>query len=215
MRLILLGPPGSGKGTQAKLLSEKLGLEHIGTGDILREAVQRQTPAGLRAQPYVANGQLVPDDLVNEIVAERFCRDDRPERFVTDGYPRTLPQAAAFDLVLRQQFLDLSAVVSLVVDDEEIVHRLGGRRVCPQCKATYHVAHQPPRVADVCDDCRTPLVQREDDKEATIRKRLAVYHQNTEGLIEHYRKAGLLREVKGHGDIAAIHQQILQTLQAR
>src|SRR5439155_23381932 len=117
MRLILLGPPGSGKGTQAKLLSERLGLAHIGTGDILREAVRLGTPFGQKAEPYVVSGKLVPDDLVNELVADRFRREDRPERFVMDGYPRTLAQAASFDQVLRQQFLDLCAVVLLTVDD--------------------------------------------------------------------------------------------------
>src|SRR5262249_48122143 len=143
MRLILLGPPGSGKGTQAELLSERLRLEHIGTGDILREAIRRETPLGLRARPFVESGRLVPDDLVNELVAERFRREDRPERFVMDGYPRTLAQAASFDQVLRQQFLDLTAVVLLVVDDEEIIRRVSGRWSCPkpQCKRTYHLVN--------------------------------------------------------------------------
>jgi adenylate kinase len=124
MRLILVGAPGSGKGTQAQLLSERLGLAHIGTGDILRDAVSRATPAGKQAEPYVKCGQLVPDDLVNELVADRFRRDDRPDRFILDGYPRTVAQAAALDSVLRQQFLDLDAVLHLVVDDEEIIRRL-------------------------------------------------------------------------------------------
>jgi adenylate kinase len=181
MRLILVGPPGSGKGTQAKLLSERQGLVHIGTGDILREAVRLKTPRGLLAEPYVVSGKLVPDDLVNELVADRFRRDDRPERFVMDGYPRTLAQAASFDQVLRQQFLDLSAVVLLAVDDEEIVQRLSGR-------------------------------QREDDKEETIRRRLALYHQNTADLIIHYRAQGLVREVDGEGEIEIIYQRIVQAI---
>jgi adenylate kinase len=210
MRLILVGPPGSGKGTQAKLLCERLGLAHIGTGDILREAVRLRTPAGLRAEPYVASGQLVPDDLVNELVADRFRRDDRPERFVLDGYPRTRAQAASFDQVLRQQFLDLSAVVLLRVDDEEIVRRLSGRWSCPVCKATYHATLKPPRVPGKCDVCGNALIQRVDDREDTIRERLRVYHQNTEGMIDHYRAQGLVREVDGVGDIETIYRNIVQ-----
>src|SRR6516165_7346923 len=139
MRLILIGPPGSGKGTQAKLLGDRLHLSHIATGDILREAIRLGTSAGRKAEPFVNNGKLVPDDLVNELVADRFRRDDRPEQFVMDGYPRTLAQAASFDQVLRQQFLDLNAVILLQVDDEEIVRRISGRWSCPNpsCLATY------------------------------------------------------------------------------
>jgi adenylate kinase len=213
MRLILVGPPGSGKGTQAKLLSERLKLVHIATGDILREAMGLQTPAGLQAKPFVISGKLVPDDLVNELVADRFRRDDRPEAFVLDGYPRTLAQAASFDQVLRQQFLDLQRVVLLRVDDDEIVRRLSGRWTCPNCKATYHPVSKPPRVAGVCDVCGHTLVQRDDDKEPTIRRRLMVYHQNTTELIPHYQAQGLLREVAGQGDIEAIYGNIVQVLQ--
>jgi adenylate kinase len=214
MRLILLGPPGSGKGTQARLLGQRLGLAHIGTGDILREAVRLNTPAGRLARPYIASGQLVPDDLVNEMIADRFRRDDRPEHFVMDGYPRTLAQAASFDQVLRQQFLGLDAVIELLVDIEEIVGRLSGRWSCPypNCKATYHMLHKPPRVPGFCDEDGTALVQREDDLEATVRKRLIVYHQNTEALVEYYRAQGLLRQVGGTGDIEKIYANIIQVL---
>src|SRR5713226_3477344 len=196
MRLILLGPPGSGKGTQAKLLSERLGLVHIGTGDILREAVRLGTPAGRLAEPFVKSGKLVPDDLVNELVADRFRREDRPEHFVMDGYPRTLAQAASFDQVLRQQFLDLDAVVVLLVSDEEILRRLGGRWICPKtdCKASYHVRTKPPRVPGICALCGTTLLQRDDDKPETIRRRLQVYRQNTKELIPHYERQGLDRK---------------------
>jgi adenylate kinase len=210
--MILVGPPGSGKGTQAKLLSERLKLVHIATGDILREAIDLQTPAGLRAKPFVVSGKLVPDDLVNELVADRFRRDDRPEAFVMDGYPRTLAQAASFDQALRQQFLDLQRVVLLRVDDEEIVRRLSGRWTCPKCKATYHIVSKPPRKPGICDICGTPLIQRDDDKEATIRQRLQVYHQNTAELIPHYCAQGLLREVAGQGDIEGIYANIVQAL---
>jgi adenylate kinase len=212
LRLILVGPPGSGKGTQAKLLSQRLGLAHISTGDILREAKALGTPAGRRAAPYMTSGQLVPDDLVNEVVAERFRRADRPERFLLDGYPRTLAQAASFDQVLRQQFLDLTAVLVFQVHDQEIVRRSNGRRSCPNCKAIYHTFLKPPRVAGVCDVCGAALVQRDDDREETIRERLRIYHQNTEQLIPHYRAQGLVREVNGEGEVEEIYSHIMQVL---
>jgi len=212
MRLILVGPPGSGKGTQAKLLSSRLGLTHVSTGDILREAGRQNTPLGQIALPYMRSGQLVPDDLVNEIIAEYFRREDRPERFVMDGYPRTLAQAASFDQVLRQQFLDLTAVLLFTVDDQEIVARMTGRWSCPQCKATYHVMYNPPRVSGICDVCGSKLIQRVDDQEETVRERLSVYHASTADLIPYYRSRGLAREVPGVGDIEQIHKAIVDIL---
>jgi adenylate kinase len=214
MRLILIGPPGSGKGTQAKLLGDRLHLAHIATGDILREAIRVRTSAGRNAEPFVKNGQLVPDDLVNELVADRFRREDRPERFVMDGYPRTLAQAASFDQVLRQQFLNLTAVIVLLVKDEEILRRLGGRWICPNadCQATYHITANPPRLAGICDRCGSKLIQRDDDKEETIRHRLEVYRTNTMELIPHYQRQGLVREVTGEGEIDRIYNDIVAAL---
>jgi adenylate kinase len=216
MRLILLGPPGCGKGTQAKLLCQRAGLEHIGTGDILREAIRQQTPGGLRAKPFVDSGKLVPDDLVNDLIAEHFRKDSRPERFVMDGYPRTLAQAAAFDQVLRQQFLDLTDVLLLKVPDDEIVRRLKGRWSCPKsgCKATYHTESNPPRVPGICDNDGTKLVQREDDRVETVRARLVVYHQNTEELVPHYQKQGLLHEINAHGEIEEVYGRVMKVLQS-
>jgi adenylate kinase len=207
MRLILIGPPGSGKGTQAKLLSDKFGLSHFSTGDILREAMRLATAAGKQAAPYLTTGRLVPDDLVNEMVAELF-RTQRPEKFVMDGYPRTLAQAASFDQVLRQQFLDLTAAVVLLVPDQEIIRRLSGRRFCPKCQATFHIAFRPPRVPEYCDECGNKLAQRDDDREETIRKRLQIYHQNTTALLGHYQAQGLLREVDGTGTPDQVFTQI-------
>jgi adenylate kinase len=217
MRLILLGPPGSGKGTQAELLCQRNGLEHIATGDLLREAIRLGTPLGLQAKAAVEAGQLVPDALVNDLIAERFSRDDRPERFVMDGYPRTLAQAAAFDQTLRQQYLDLSAVLLLVVPDAEILARLGGRWSCPKpgCMATYHTVHKPTKVPGVCDNCGTPLVQRADDRPETVRARLVVYHRQTAELIPHYQKQDLLIEVPGTGEIEAVHANLMRALQSR
>jgi adenylate kinase len=214
MRLILLGPPGSGKGTQAVLLCRDLRLEHIGTGDLLRTAMDRRTPLGESARPFVTAGKLVPDELVNGLIAERFARADRPARFVMDGYPRTVAQAVTFDKVLRQAALNLDAVVLLTVPDTEIVRRLSGRWSCPTlgCKATYHTESNPPRVAGICDRCGTALVQRADDKEETVRARLVVYHNNTAELIPHYRSQGLLREVRGTGEIEQVYSDIIQVL---
>jgi adenylate kinase len=214
MRLILLGPPGSGKGTQAQLLCERLKLEHVGTGDIIREAIRRDTPVGRRAKPFVVSGKLVPDDLVNDLVSDRFRRDDRPTRFIMDGYPRTLAQARAFDAVLEEQSLDLTAVVLLEVDDAEIVRRLSGRWSCPKsgCKATYHTVSNPPKSNGVCDRCGTKLVQRDDDKEETVKERLRVYHADTVELIPYYRSRGLIRAVPGHGNIEEICTNILRVL---
>lgn len=208
MRLILLGPPGSGKGTQAKLLSNNFGLTHIGTGDILREAVRQNTPLGKLAETYIKNGQLVPDNLVNEVITERFRRDDRPERFVLDGYPRTLAQANSFDAVLREQFLNLSDVLLFEVDDEEIVRRMTGRLSCPNCKRTFHQENNPPRVTGICDACGTALIQRTDDQEQTVRERLKVYHENTEGLASYYEKQALLRRISGIGAIDEIYDRV-------
>ena len=212
MRLILVGPPGSGKGTQAKLLSKRLQLVHIGTGDILREAIREKTPIGRKAEPYILKGQLVPDDVVNEMVAERFRRDDRADDFVIDGYPRTLAQAESFDQVLRQQFLDLTGVLLLCVDDDEIVRRMTGRLSCPVCKSTYHQVSKPPKEPGICDVCQNRLIQRSDDREETVRERLKYYHANTEGLIAHYQKQGLLHQISGVGPIEQIYDSILQEL---
>jgi adenylate kinase len=215
MRLILLGPPGCGKGTQAHLLSRRIYVEHIGTGDRLRLAIRDDTPVGRRAKPFVEAGKLVPDDLVNDLIAERFDKPDRPERFVLDGYPRTLAQAAAFDGMLRGAGLDLTAVILLNVADEEIVRRVGKRWSCPKpgCKATYHTESNPPKVAGVCDDCGTALVQRADDRPETVRARLKVYHKDTVELIPFYEARGLLHKVQAEGDIEQVYDNIFKVLQ--
>lgn len=214
MRLILLGPPGCGKGTQSQLLCLREHLEHIGTGDLIRAAMRDHTPVGERARPFVESGGLAPNDLVNDIIAERFERPDRPERFVMDGYPRTLAQAQAFDRVLQKFKLPLTAVLLLQVEDEEIISRLSGRWSCPKpgCKATYHTVNNPPKVAGVCDKCGSELIQRNDDKPETKRERLVVYHRDTEELIPYYRDKGLLREASGHGEIEQVYNNMMKAL---
>ena len=215
MRLIFIGPPGCGKGTQAKLLSTPLGLEHIATGDILRDAVRRETPAGKRARPFVKAGQLVPDDLVNTLVAERFESPESPQCFILDGYPRTVAQAEAFDRELRKCGQTLTRVIRFLVDEEELVRRVAGRLSCPKtaCKATYHIDSRPPRVPGICDECGTALIQREDDKPETVRERLAIYRKQAEGLAAYYQAQGLLQEVSGDGPIDEIHVRLIAALQ--
>jgi adenylate kinase len=215
MRLVLVGPPGSGKGTQAKLLTERLGLRDIGTGDILRHAIKNNTATGKLAEPYMKTGQLVPDDLVNELVAELFRGPNRPERFVLDGYPRTVSQARWFDPFIRKEGLDLTAVVLFTVEDDEVVRRIGGRRVCPVCPNVYHLTDYPPKIAGICDRDGAPLVQRPDDREEVIRARLKVYHDSTDELVQYYRKVGLLREVSALAPIESIYSTVLKRINAQ
>jgi adenylate kinase len=214
MKLILLGPPGAGKGTQAKMLTERFGIPQISTGDILRTAVKEGTPMGLKARSFMDAGGLVPDAVVIGIVRERLQKDDCAEGFILDGFPRTVAQADALRETLRELGKDLNAVVSLAVDTEALVERLTGRRTCLDCGRGYHVKFDPPRVADRCDLCGGVLVQRDDDQEATIRKRLEVYHGQTAPLVSYYGERGLLTSVDGMQEIATVQEQILSALQA-
>ncbi len=215
MRLVLVGAPGSGKGTQAELLVGRLGLTYIGTGDILRAAIQNHTPVGLQAEPLMKQGRLVPDAIVNDLVAEVFQQPDRPEAFVVDGYPRTSAQAIAFDALLILQYLQLVGLVSLTVPDEDVVRRIGSRRCCENtaaCGVCYNLLARPPKVADICDRCGGPLVVRADDREETVRRRLVDFHANTEQLLEHYRGRGLLREVSALDPVETIYANIVKAL---
>lgn len=213
MRLVLVGPPGSGKGTQAHRLCERLGLTYIGTGDMFREAIRQQTPVGRDAKSYIDQGLLVPDGVVNDLVAELF-RARRPERFVMDGYPRTYAQAIAFDSLLAQQFLHLDAVVNLTIADDEVVRRISSRRCCENkaCGVCYNLAFGPPKKDGVCDRCGGKLTLRDDDKEETIRRRLVEFHKNTDALIEHYRRAGILKEVSAVPPPEAVYAEIRHAL---
>ena len=217
MRLVLVGPPGSGKGTQAKRLIKTFGLTYVGTGDILREAIRIRSVVGLEAEPLIKRGLLVPDPLVNDMVADLFRGPARPDRFVMDGYPRTYAQAVAFDALLRQQFLKLDAVINLAIDDEDVVDRISFRRVCsnPTCAALYHLKATPPKAAGVCDVCGSPLMLRDDDAEDTVRRRLVEFHKNTDDLLAHYDRQGLVRNVSALATADAIFAAIQAALPAR
>ena len=208
MNLILFGPPGAGKGTQAQFIVGRFGIPQVSTGDMLRTAVKAQTPLGLKAKEIMESGGLVSDEVVLGIVKERLAQPDCDSGFVLDGFPRTMPQADALDKMLSEIGREIDAVVSLDIDDALIVHRLSGRRTCSVCGKGYHITYDPPARPDLCDLCGNALVQREDDQEATILNRLKVYGQQTAPLKDYYDKSGLLRHVDGSGTIKEIQQQI-------
>ncbi len=214
MRIILLGGPGSGKGTQAKMLVEKLGIPQISTGDIFRAALKEGTPMGMKAKTYMDKGELVPDDVVIGVVEERLTKPDLDKGYMLDGFPRTLAQAEALDKILAGQSKGIDHAILVDVPDEELVARLSGRRTCKNsdCGRMYHVMFNPPKANSVCDACGTELYQRDDDTEATIRERLAVYNNQTAPLINFYEKKGLLRRVEGVGPIDEIFARIEKVL---
>lgn len=214
MKLILLGPPGAGKGTQAKMLTERFAIPQISTGDILRAAVKEGTPMGVKAKGCMDAGDLVPDEVVVGIVNERLQKSDCDNGFILDGFPRTVPQADALAASLDGLNKRLDAVVSLDVDIEALVERLTGRRTCKDCGRGYHITFDPAKVEGVCDACGGELIQRDDDQETTIRKRLDVYQEQTEPLVAYYRTAGLLKEVDGMQDIDIVQQKMMVLLQA-
>ncbi|WP_027716915.1 adenylate kinase [Desulfuromonas sp. TF] len=214
MKLILLGPPGAGKGTQAKMLTERFDIPQISTGDILRAAVKDRTPMGVKAKSFMDAGGLVPDDVVIGIVRERLQNQDCAAGFILDGFPRTVAQADALKETLHSLGKDLDAVISLEVDTEALVERLTGRRTCRECGQGYHVKFDPPREAGRCDACGGELFQRDDDSEETIRKRLEVYHAQTSPLAAYYRNEDLLLPVDGMQEIGTVQEKILSHLQA-
>jgi len=212
MNLILFGPPGAGKGTQAKFLVDRYGIPQISTGDMLRSAVKNQTPLGVVAKQIMESGGLVSDSIVLGLVRERIVLSDCDNGFILDGFPRTIPQADALVTILGDLSMQIDHVISLDLDNSEIVQRLSGRRTCSACGKGYHVLYEPPVVDGVCDSCQSPLVQREDDKEETVKKRLAVYDQQTAPLKAYYEQAGLLRHIDGSGSIVDIQAQIENVL---
>ncbi|MGB3095929.1 MAG: adenylate kinase [Candidatus Deferrimicrobiaceae bacterium] len=211
--IILLGAPGSGKGTQAKKLTESLSIPQISTGDMLREAVRNDTEMGRKAKAFMDQGGLVPDEVVIGIVKERLQAKDCEEGFILDGFPRTIPQAQALDRVVKELGKEIGSVLSLEVDEEEIMERLSGRRSCAGCGAMYHVRFNPPKEEGRCDKCVGTLLQRDDDKKETIRTRLVNYKKSTEPLIEYYRGSGKVHAVKASGNIDTIFANISKLLQ--
>jgi adenylate kinase len=210
--LVLLGPPGVGKGTQAKLLQERLGVPQISTGDLLREAVARATPIGLKAKTYMDAGELVPDDVIIGIVEERLAKPDAREGFLLDGFPRTVPQAEALAALLDKHSIPLDAVLALEGNEETLVRRLSGRRVCSSCAATYHVDNAPPKVEGVCDQCSGSLIVRDDDRPEAIRNRLQVYARSTAPLLDFYRERGQLLTVDASGTAAEVFEAVWAAL---
>ncbi len=208
MKMILLGAPGAGKGTQAEILSVKLGIPTISTGNILRAAIQDQTPVGLEAKSYMDEGKLVPDRVIIEIVAQRLQQPDCAKGFILDGMPRTIGQAEALD----HAGVKFDRVLSIEISDEEIEARMSGRRVCSKCGASYHVSARPTKVEGVCDSCGGTVVQREDDKPETVRNRLTVYHEQTEPLKEFYQNKGVLTTVDNQPTIEATTKVIMEAL---
>ena len=202
MRIVFLGPPGAGKGTQAARMAEALGVPHLSTGDMLRVAKQEGTEVGLKAKAFMETGQLVPDEVVDELVRERLGAADCAQGFLLDGYPRNQAQACALETHLQTGALDY--VISLQVDDEKLVARIAGRRTCPKDNSVYHMATRPPRRPGLCDLCGTELVQRADDREEVVRDRLRVYHEATAGLVVYYESAGLVRTVDGDRSIEQV-----------
>lgn len=207
LNLVLLGGPGSGKGTQAEELHAQFGLPHIATGDLFREHLKGETDLGKLARTYMDRGALVPDDVTEAMVEERLARPDTRAGFVLDGFPRTLPQADALSHILAQQHRQLTSVLYINVADQEIVTRLGGRRICSSCQASYHLTFKPPAEVGICNVCGGELEKRDDDNPDTIRARLKTFHAQTAPLIQYFRAAGLLIEIDGRGEVAAVKQR--------
>jgi len=211
-RVVLLGPPGAGKGTQAKLLEEKFAAPQISTGDILRKAVAEQSVLGKQASEYIRRGELVPDQLIIDLVAERLKEKDCEKGFVLDGFPRTIAQAQSLEDILKKMGLALTCVLSVQVPHELIVERLSGRRTCKGCGALYHVVFDPPKAAGTCNRCGGELFQRDDDREETISNRLRVYDNQTAPLGSYYRERGLLKSIDGVGKVEDIGKRMIQAL---
>jgi len=208
MRLIMLGPPGAGKGTQAQLLIEKLKIPQISTGDMLRGAVKQGTELGLKAKEYMNSGKLVPDQVVVGLIKERISKSDAAKGFILDGFPRTVAQADSLTNMLNELGIELDHVISIEVPDAELLRRLAGRWTCRNCNAMYHQEFSPPKVKGVCDKCKGELYQRDDDKEATIRARLETYRKQTQPLIDYYKNKGLLKQAEGVGSVDEIQNGI-------
>ena len=212
MRIIMLGAPGAGKGTQAIKIAEKYSVPHISTGDIFRANIKNKTELGQKAKAYIDQGLLVPDELVVDLVVDRVKKEDCTKGYVLDGFPRTIPQAEALDKELTKTGEAIDYAIDVEVPDENIVNRMSGRRACPACGATYHIVYAPTEVEDVCDHCKTGLILRDDDKPETVQKRLDVYHEQTQPLIHYYSQKDILVQVDGTKDIEEVFRSIVTVL---
>lgn len=212
MKIIMLGAPGAGKGTQAKKIAAKYDIPHISTGDIFRANIKNGTELGKKAKTYMDQGLLVPDELVVDLVVDRVNQEDCKNGYVLDGFPRTIPQAEALDKALTELRQKVDYAIDVDVPDENIVRRMGGRRACVGCGATYHLEYAPTKVEGVCDVCGKELILRDDDKPETVKKRLGVYHEQTQPLIDYYTNAGILKTVDGTIDINDVFQAIVDIL---
>lgn len=212
MRLLIMGPPGAGKGTQAVKIISEYKIPHISTGDMFRAAVAEGTKLGLEAKSYMDAGKLVPDEVTNGIVKERLMKPDTQNGFLLDGYPRTIVQGVALDEILHTLNTKIDAVINVMVDDKILINRIIGRRICKSCGTTYHVTFNPPKIAGVCDRCGGELYQRKDDAEETVAQRLAVYNQQTKPLLDYYSAKGNLYNINGDQDIDVVFQEIKDIL---
>ena len=214
MKIIMLGAPGAGKGTQAKKIADKYQIPHISTGDIFRANIKNGTELGMKAKTYMDQGLLVPDELVVDLVVDRLAQDDCANGCVLDGFPRTIPQAECLDAALAAKGEAIDYAVDVDVPDENIINRMSGRRACVACGATYHIVHIPTKVEGVCDRCGESLILRDDDKPETVKKRLDVYHAQTQPLIDYYTSKNVLKSVDGTQDMEAVFQAIVDILGA-
>jgi adenylate kinase len=215
VRIILVGPPGCGKGTQAKMIEEHYNIPQLSTGDMLRAAVREGTEVGTKAKGYMDRGGLVPDDIIVEVMRNRIQKDDCDSGYILDGFPRTLGQAEALDRMLAEMNQPLTTVIAIAVPDEEVVRRLSGRRQCKNCGTGFHIAFNKPKKDGICDKCGGELYQRDDDNEQTIRSRLKVYYEQTSPLLDYYRERNLLNEVDGVGSIDQIYDAICSLIDKR
>ena len=204
----MLGAPGAGKGTQAKRIAAKFSIPHISTGDIFRANIKNNTPLGAKAKSYMDKGELVPDELVIELIMDRFAQDDCVNGYVLDGFPRTIPQAEELDKALKSVNDNLDYAIDVEVPDDNIINRMSGRRACVNCGATYHIVHNPPKVENECDTCNGELILRDDDKPETVKNRLDVYHSQTEPLLKYYTEKGILYTVDGTQDMDTVFDSI-------
>ena len=212
MKLVMLGAPGAGKGTQAIKIADKYNIPHISTGDIFRANIKGGTELGLKAKSYMDKGELVPDDVTIEMLLDRIGADDCKNGYVLDGFPRTIPQAESLTRALAERDERIDYALDINVPDDNIVKRMSGRRACPKCGSTYHVVYAAPKLENICDKCGAELVIREDDKPETVKERLNVYHKQTEPLISYYKNEGILREIDGTQDLEKVFQDIISIL---